>query len=487
MSVSVLIPAKNEIYLEKTIRDVLLNAEGEIEIIVELDGYIPDPQIVIDDNRVKFIYHKEGIGQRACINHAAKMAKGEYIMKLDAHCALDKGFDVKLAADCEPSWTVVPRMYNLDIALWKPKPHKLTDYMYISSPTATQPFRAQYYTGREYRKQYNNPRLIDDTMACMGPCWFMHKDRFFEQGGCDEEHGSWGAQSVEVSCKAWLSGGALKVNKKTWFAHWFRTGGIGFPYHLSGHAVEKARKYSQDIWLNNKWPKATRKLHWMIDKFQPPTWGSASSSVKEEGETMDLFKVFYNHIIKGGKNIPKWRGVPCIKLPTDLILYSEILWQNTPDILIECGTAYGGSALFYADCFNTIGKGQVITIDKAAISQPEHPRITYINGRMTAVDTLAKVRELIKDKSVMVVLDGNHSRSQVKRELYYYAPMVTKGQFIVVEDVFQKSGLVQQRGMGGEAIDWFFKTKLSRGFKKEPVDNQFLYCISKGGWIRRIK
>ena len=480
MLLSVLIAARNEIYLEKTIRDILSNAEGEIEVIVELDGYIPDPQIVMNDDRVTFIHHEVSIGQRQCINHAAKLAKGKYIMKLDAHCALDKGFDVKLAADCEPSWTVIPRMHNLDVATWKPKLHKLTDYMYISSTTCEKPFRAEYYTGSEYRKVHSNPKLIDDTMACMGPCWFMHKDRFFEQGGCDEAHGGWGAMSIEVSCKAWLSGGSLKVNKKTWFAHYFR-GGIGFPYHLSGNAVDRARKYSQDLWLNNKWDKATRKFEWMIDKFNPPTWEKENM----DKET-DLFKVFYNHIIRGANNIPKWRGIPCIKLPTDLILYGQVIWDNKPDILIECGTGFGGSTLFYADMFNNMGKGQVISIDRAAKGQPEHPRITYINGRMTACDTLDKIKELVKDKTVMVVLDGDHHRAQVKRELYHYSPLVTAGQFIVVEDIYRHSGLVQQAGQGGEAVDWFFRTKSGKGFKKEPIDNQFLYCISKGGWIRKL-
>jgi len=478
---SVLIPARNEKYLEKTIRDILDNAEGEIEIIAELDGYLPDPAIDMKDERVTFVHHAESIGQRACINHAASIAKGKYIMKCDAHCAFDKGFDVKLVADCEESWTVIPRMYNLDVETWKPKLHKLTDYMYISSPDCDKPFRAEYYTGDEYRRQHNNPRLIDDTMACMGPCWFMHKSRFLEQGGCDEGHGSWGAQSVEVSCKAWLSGGALKVNKKTWFAHYFR-GGVGFPYPASGTAHEKARKYSRELWLNDSWNKATRKLQWVIDRFKPPTWKIEENKVQQ----VDLFRVFYQHIIHGSNHLPKWRGIRVIKLPTDLILYSQVLWENKPDILIECGTSHGGSALFFADMMNVVGNGHVITIDKAAIGQPPHPRITYINGRMTACDTLEKVRELIKGKTVMVVLDGDHSRGQVKRELYYYAPMVTKGQFIVVEDIFQKSGLVQAPGQCGEAVDWFFKTKLSNGFKKDPVDNQFLYCISKGGWIRRI-
>jgi hypothetical protein len=100
----------------------------------------------------------------------------------------------------------------------------------------------------------------------------MHKDRFWELGGCDENHeGGWGQQGVEVSCKAWLSGGALKVNKKTWFAHWFR-GNQGFPYSISGNQIERVRKYSRDLWLNNKWKKQIRPFQWLIDKFDPPGW-----------------------------------------------------------------------------------------------------------------------------------------------------------------------------------------------------------------------
>jgi len=268
---SVIIPAREEVHLERTIRNILENAEGEIEIIVELDGWVPEPQIDIKDNRVIFIHHEESIGQRACINHAAKIAKGKYIMKLDAHCAVDKGFDVKLAADCEPDWTVIPKMYNLDIETFKPKLHKKTEYMYITAPDAEKPFRAMYYSG--HQKPRSN-KLIDETMCNMGPGWFMHKERFFYQGGCDEGHvGGWGQQGIEVSLKAWLSGGKLIVNKKTWFAHWFRGGGgPGFPYKISGNQVNRVRKYSRDLWLNNKWPLQTRTLEWLVDKFQPPGW-----------------------------------------------------------------------------------------------------------------------------------------------------------------------------------------------------------------------
>jgi len=271
---SIIIPSKNEKYLEPTLKNVLENAEGEIEIIVILDAWLPDPKIDMNDDRVIFVHYPDGIGQRGGINAGAKLAKGKYIMKLDAHCAVDKGFDVKLAADCEYEWTVIPRMYNLDIKTFQPKMHKRTDYMYISSMSAEKPFRAQYYGSR----QPKNDIMIDDIMCCMGPCFFMHKDRFWELGGCDEDHGQWGQQGIEVACKAWLSGGALKVNKKTWFAHWFRGGSYneiyspGFPYKISGNDQKKARRYSQDLWLNNKWEKQVRDFDWMVKKFNPPTW-----------------------------------------------------------------------------------------------------------------------------------------------------------------------------------------------------------------------
>jgi hypothetical protein len=129
--------------------------------------------------------------------------------------------------------------------------------------------RAEYYGSRQPRSD----KLIDDVMCCMGPGWFMHKDRYWELGGMDECHGGWGQMGVEVACKAWLSGGALKVNKKTWFAHWFRGGsGPGFPYHMSGSDQERARVYSRDLWINDKWPQATRKFQWLIDRFNPPGW-----------------------------------------------------------------------------------------------------------------------------------------------------------------------------------------------------------------------
>jgi hypothetical protein len=126
----------------------------------------------------------------------------------------------------------------------------------------------QYW--RDYRKRPEAQPEIADTMSSVGACFFMPRDRFWQLGGLDENHGSWGQFGTEVSCKSWLSGGRQVVNKRTWFAHLFRTKSgneWGFPYHISGNAQDRAREYSRSLWLQNKWDMQTRPLRWLIDKF----------------------------------------------------------------------------------------------------------------------------------------------------------------------------------------------------------------------------
>ncbi len=473
---SVIITARNEIYLQRTIDDVLSNAEGDIEVVVVEDGYTSEPALR-PDPRVVVIHHDEPHGQRQSINEAVAISRGEYMMKLDAHCAVDKGFDVKLAQDCEYDWTVVPRMYNLDVQTWKPKLHKRTDYMYIGMNEKNQ-LRSLYYSGREWKRWHRREELIDDTMGCMGPGWFMHKKRFLELGGCDEAHGSWGSQGIEVACKAWLSGGSLKVNKKTWFAHWFRGSDGGFPYPLPQRDIDKAREHSEDLWLNNKWDKQVRKFDWLIEKFNPPSWGNKM----EQNKIDDLNTLFYKHIHLRKKDCA-WKGVRAIKMPTDLLLYHEVIWENKPDFIIDSGTKFGGSALFFQDMLDMNGKGQVISIDKYPVDKVKDPRIIYLEGSSTHPDILAKVKELVGDKTVMVVLDSDHSRINVKRELHRYAPIVTKGQYMVVEDCYMyKTGECRLDGPG-EARDWFLS--VNRGFVQTNLDQQYLIGFTRGGWLKK--
>ena len=83
---SVLIPARNELFLKNTIEDILTHMEGATEIIAVLDGAWADPPLH-DHPRVRLVYHPVSIGQRAATNEAARLAQGKYLMKGDGHCA----------------------------------------------------------------------------------------------------------------------------------------------------------------------------------------------------------------------------------------------------------------------------------------------------------------------------------------------------------------------------------------------------------------
>ena len=102
MGVSVLIPARNEKYLQQTIESLHKSAKGEYEVIAVLDGYWPDPPIQ-DHPKVKIVHFTEPIGQRAATNVAARLATMKYIMKIDAHTIMDEGFDVKMSDVCMPA------------------------------------------------------------------------------------------------------------------------------------------------------------------------------------------------------------------------------------------------------------------------------------------------------------------------------------------------------------------------------------------------
>ena len=312
---SVAIPGLNEEFMQDTVTNVLENSGPRTEIIAVLDGYWP-PKGLKSHDRLRVIHNENPLGQRQATNQAARLSEAKFIMKLDAHCTVSKGFDEELMRSCKYDWTMIPRMYTLDAFHWKcekcereyqqgpvmtkcencggenitrkmvfdKKDHKRTDYMWINDE-----LRMKYFD-RPGLAPYGDPRTlkdrcshkykewakgdITDVMTCIGAGWFMHRDRYWELGGMDEEHGSWGQMAVELSMKAWLSGGRMVVNKKCWFAHLSRTQkGFGFPYAHKKGAIEKAREHSKEIWMGNKWPKAIHTYDWLIKKFSPlPGW-----------------------------------------------------------------------------------------------------------------------------------------------------------------------------------------------------------------------
>ncbi len=139
-----------------------------------------------------------------------------------------------------------------------------------------------------------------------------------------------------------------------------------------------------------------------------------------------------------------WLGRPIIQFPQDIIAMQELIWQVKPELIIETGVAHGGSLVFYASMLHLLGKdGIVVGIDidirghnRCEIeSHPFYPRIRLIEGDSTATPVADQVREMAKGKApVLVVLDSNHTHQHVLHELNLYAPLVTRGSYLVVFD-----------------------------------------------------
>lgn len=281
--VSVVIPSRNERFLSKTILDILAQFEGDYEIIAVLDEKWPEEYkndiyetpAIIDDPRVVYLHNGHPYGMRDAINRAVALSTGEYILKLDGHCMVNKGMDTTLKKDIEDNWIVIPRRKRLDVELWEVqevgKPD--VDYEYLSSPS-DKGVKGNIWTDRIVER-LNKPEYdIDEDMTFQGSCWFTTRKHFDFLGGLSNEgYGTFVREAQEIGLKTWLSGGKVMINKKTWYAHLHKGPKYGRGYFLNKIEMEEGNRFCDDFWFNNRWEDAKYDLAWLIERFWPvPTW-----------------------------------------------------------------------------------------------------------------------------------------------------------------------------------------------------------------------
>lgn len=209
-----------------------------------------------------------------------------------------------------------------------------------------------------------------------------------------------------------------------------------------------------------------------------------------------------------------WMGQPILQFPSDMFVMQELIWEIQPDVLIETGMAFGGSALFYASVMDKIG-GIVITVDKEVRPHnrkaiEEHPiqydmdgstgALMIAEGNSIAQETLKEVVTIIKQRAanfpprVIVCLDSNHTHDHVLREMELYGPLVSVGSYMVVFDTAIQLVMAEQPtdrpwGPGNNpwtAVREFMKTHDEFVVDRE-VEQRALLTAAPGGWLRRIK
>lgn len=159
-----------------------------------------------------------------------------------------------------------------------------------------------------------------------------------------------------------------------------------------------------------------------------------------------------------------WHGIRTLKLPSDVWNYQEIIFERRIDYVLETGTRHGGSALFFAETLAARNSpGFVISMDVDAQSRQveSHPRIHFVVGDSAAPEMVARAMALIPAQRgpVFLILDSDHSRDHVLRELRIWVPALRPGDYLVVEDTIVNGHPVRpQHGPGPlEAIEDYLR------------------------------
>lgn len=172
-----------------------------------------------------------------------------------------------------------------------------------------------------------------------------------------------------------------------------------------------------------------------------------------------------------------YMGNKLFKYATDLWHYKSILFDTQPDLIIETGSLDGGSALWFKHNSNA----KIITIDTELVRR-QHHGIQYVTG-----NSLNKRISTKGYERVMVILDSDHRKEHVLAELKKYAPLVSKGCYLVIEDTAISQYLNNDDGYndysGGsswEAIQEWDST----GF--ESIPDMFTLSMNPGGWFKKL-
>ena len=183
-----------------------------------------------------------------------------------------------------------------------------------------------------------------------------------------------------------------------------------------------------------------------------------------------------------------WLGTQALKNPLDLWVYQEIMWETKPELIVETGTYRGGSALYLASLCDLMGRGEVVSIDvePRRDDYPEHSRITYLAGRSsTDPAVVEEVRERANGRSILVILDSDHSQRHVEAELAVYAPLVPVGCYLIVED--SNIGQIRKDLSPGplEAVETFLAQ--TNDFEIDREREKFLITFNPSGYLRRVR
>ena len=203
-----------------------------------------------------------------------------------------------------------------------------------------------------------------------------------------------------------------------------------------------------------------------------------------------LHRLFHTELIEKTDNFgdTTWLGQPIWQNVLDLWTIQETIHAVRPALLLETGTNRGGSSWFYGQLMDLMDHGRVITVDVERLYQREHPRVEYLLGSSIAPEVVGHMARAAEqaDGPVMVILDSDHSRDHVAAELEAYAPLVSPGSYMLVQDGVIDDLPIFRSGRPGPlpAIHAFLERHPEFEVDRARTE-RFVITHHPAGWLRR--
>lgn len=274
MSLTIVIPSRNERFLFETVRDVAEKTGPSTEIVPVLDGYEPDQ--LYEHERVRYVRLPQvrELRKRHAINMVVEQSSCEFVMSLDAHCMVAPRFDAHLERDHRPGWVQIPRRHRLDPVGWclqtQSDDRPPIDYEHTMWPLKFDPHGLHGFRW-DARTLDRLGMSVDETMHFQGSCWFMERSWFKDLGLMQiEGYSGWGQEAEEIGLKTWRAGGHVITNKNTWYAHLHKGPVYGRMYFMNREWARACNRFSFGYWVMGEGRPTFEAL---VRKFWPvPGW-----------------------------------------------------------------------------------------------------------------------------------------------------------------------------------------------------------------------
>lgn len=189
-------------------------------------------------------------------------------------------------------------------------------------------------------------------------------------------------------------------------------------------------------------------------------------------------------------------GIEIQKHRADLLRYEEAVRSTAPEVIVETGTREGGSARWFHEHLGLRVMSVDIQRPHLRWVPPSVPGVVYVRGSSVDPNVVDMAALWSAGRRTMVTLDSDHHAPHVVEEIRFWAPLVSPGCHLVIEDGCFDVWEPQWATIGGSdiprvggplaAINKMLGVLLDLGFvRDEHIEGRYPISHSPCGWWRR--